>query len=216
LALPSGLASGPTVFAWVPTPASGPTVLAFAPVVALGPTVFAWVPGPTLEPAGRMFGPTCPVLGTGPTLGDIVAFGAILAFGPTGPIERAAPRCAKHMPVSKPNNMPPRITFFILSSTISVPTCGQSSGKLLIYVLLRSSRSFAPLTVEQQICHERLQENTRVRRMEKTRAGNFYQGWEKLAKVIRKGQKSGQDAIQATRRAVLHPSRYETSGLQNP
>src|SRR5664280_2447763 len=106
-ALAPGPTLGPTVFALAPGSTLGPTVFALALGRALGPTVLAWVPDPMLRPAVPALGPTFLALGRG------LASGAILTLGPTVPIERAPPRWAKHMPVSKPNNMPQRITFFM-------------------------------------------------------------------------------------------------------
>ena len=108
------VASGTTVLALGPATESGSTAfVALAPATEAGPTAFAWVPDPTLEPAVPMLEPTFLALGRGLASGAMPALGAILTLGPTVPIERAPPRWAKHMPVSKLNNMPQRITFFI-------------------------------------------------------------------------------------------------------
>ncbi len=131
LALGPGAASGLTVSDLAAgSTAAGLTVFEFETGPTSGPMVLAWVPTPTFEPACPMLGPTFLALGRGLALGSGPTFGAILALGPMFPIERAPPRCAKHMPVSKPSSMPPRITFFInCPPLISVSTCGQSRGK---------------------------------------------------------------------------------------
>ncbi len=111
------VASGLMDFGLVPTAASGSTDLTesgltdfgLVPIPTLEGTVLARVPIP-MAPACPAFEPMPVTLGKG-----LAAAGPILAF-PAAPIGRPIPRCAKHMPVSKPSNMPQRITFLILSS----------------------------------------------------------------------------------------------------
>lgn len=117
LGLSPTAASGPMDFGLLPAAASG-----LMDLTESGLTVFGLVPIPTLEGTALAgvpipVAPACPTFEPIPvTLGKgLAAAGPILAF-PAAPIGRPIPRWAKHMPVSKPNNMPQRITFLVLSS----------------------------------------------------------------------------------------------------
>ena len=141
--VPAGFALGATVFALGSTGFMSGAVFAFGSTVfTLGVTVFAFgatgfalgVTGLALGVTGLALGTGLALAATGLALGIGLAAGAVGLALAAGLALGAAPRWAKHTPVSKPSIMPPTISFLM-------PFCLRSEGRMSSLKVRGSSES---------------------------------------------------------------------------